>query len=141
MSVSGIPIPYVTLDRRNPSFTSDSLTIPDDYMFGGLAIDRTVPNGLNFQSSDVELQFDIEISLDGGAHWDELAGAGTTGGINFDKHTSEWAKISAVSPGLFEGTGRLLRAVVSTSSNLSPAFPIAIAGSLVVGSDSISFPQ
>jgi hypothetical protein len=137
-----VVIQYITLDKHNPSVMSDTLTVPADHTYYGLVIDRTVPNGLNFQPLEVEFYVEIQISLDGGTTWqiNGAGGPGPAGGLVFAyPSTPPWQTAAGITSGFgITPTGDFLaRAVISTPTPLSPTYPLGIAGVFVVDSEAI----
>lgn len=127
MTIFAATIQYVTLDRHNPSATSDSWAADDSHTTVACQIDRTVPAGLNFQDSTVAWSTGLEVSTDGGTTWNSMGGASGFGGAYFDVTSQSWEIFSgATASPLPSGSGRLVRVVVTLTSNLSPADPLGI---------------
>lgn len=133
-----LAIQYTTLNVRSSSFTTGSLAVANADTDHALIIDRTVPNGLNFQDSSVEMTLSAQLSVDNGLTWQEFAGASTVGGIIFDHHTNEWFVVTSLEGSIPAGAGRLLRAVVTTPTSLPAAFPLAFTGMMLADSAPIT---
>jgi len=140
-----IPVPYTTLDKHHKVVATDSLAIPDDHTIFKIMLDRTVPGGLNFQDPSITLGMEAQVSLDGGDTWQFSGSSGPSGaggiGFAYSDAGQPWARVHSMGGGWVSGTNRLGRVVITTTTDLSPASPLGIAGVLVSDSDPNGFPN
>ena len=92
-----------------------------------LAVDRTVPGGLNAAAGSVLVTVAVVQSGDGGASWVEIATAGFPGGLLTDRATGGTLAQSNMGAALWPGTGRLVRARVTVTGTA-----VTVAGTLTV---------
>jgi hypothetical protein len=124
-------IQYTTLTVHAPSVVFDPMPIPAEATCVGVSIDRSVPNGLNFQDSSLFLSWIIEVSGDAGVTWREAGGGGTRGGVALSDHQTGVAQYSfgQSGGGGTWGSAQLLRAAVS-ATGIAPQFPVGFYGLL-----------
>lgn len=107
--------------------TTGSLSVPDGDTALVLAIDRTIPNGLNKSPSSAVLNLDVDQSNDGGVTWAWIGGDQMTGGIYISPKTGLEEDTDDIEVGLNPGAGRLLRGRLV---NQGGGGSVAVAGTL-----------